>query len=197
VTEAAGGILVVCTGNVCRSPLAQLLLRARLGPLLPELAVSSVGTAALVGEPMTAQGQLVARRLGVDPAAHLARQLDPAELSSAALVLTMTREHRRAVVSASPGCVRRAFTLPEFARLLERVAVAWSPGSETEPRFADIVEAAASTRGSVRPAAPDDDDIVDPFGRSDAVYDRSARQIERAVAAIADALSRITGRSAA
>lgn len=84
-------ILLVCTGNICRSPMAEALLRERLKGSGHE--VRSAGTAALLGHPADPMAIEVAARAGLDIREHRARQLSRAMLSSADLVLAMDRSH--------------------------------------------------------------------------------------------------------
>lgn len=84
-------IVVLCTGNICRSPIAEAVLRERLNQ--PEVSISSAGTSALVGEPADALAVEVSRRYGFDLAPHRARQALPPLLLEADLVLVMTRAH--------------------------------------------------------------------------------------------------------
>lgn len=183
-------ILTVCTGNICRSPLAEQLLRAGLGSL-PGVRVRSAGTGALVGEAMTVQAQTLSRRFGGEGAdVHLARQLSTDELRSADLVLGATREHRRAVVELLPRASRHTFTIREFARLADTLddadlrELAAAPADPGE-RLRLLVELAATKRGiAVPPNEPEDDDIIDPYRRSDEVYEESAAQLVPAVQSI-------------
>ena len=169
-------LLVVCTGNVCRSPLAAALFSARLGP---DWQVESAGTAALVGRPMTPPTVDLARAGGVDHVAHEARQLTQPLAESADLILTAGRAHRRQVVELAPKVVRRTFTLREFARLAPGAARA---SAQASPSLGDLLAATAEQRrhwvGAVEPA---DDEIVDPFGAPEPVYAEAGRAIEDAV----------------
>lgn len=106
-------VLVVCTGNSCRSPMAAGLL-AKLVRGLPVF-VHSSGTAAPVGSPATPAAVEAARRLGADIVAHRARQLDPAQVQRADLVLCMDHHHRERVLNAVPEAVGKARLLLEFA----------------------------------------------------------------------------------
>ena len=96
-------ILTVCSGNICRSPLAEQLLRAGLAGI-DGVSVGSAGTVALVGEGMTPEAQGLSVRFGAaDAAAHVARLLDEQAIRDADLVLGLAREHRRAVVELVPA----------------------------------------------------------------------------------------------
>ncbi|HST63645.1 MAG TPA: hypothetical protein VLM05_00530, partial [Mycobacteriales bacterium] len=123
--RSAFRVLVVCSGNVCRSPLAERLLRARLDQELGAGAglftVTSAGTTAVVGAPMDPRAAAVARSLGADPDHFRARDLDAEQVIAADLVLTATRQHRGAVLRLHPAAHRYTFTLREFDRLTATV----------------------------------------------------------------------------
>lgn len=181
-------ILTVCTGNICRSPLAELLLHTRLADLDPT--VSSAGTRGLNASPMTPEAQRLAAQLGAtdtDIAAHRSRYLTEAHLAAPDLILTMTRDHRRHVAELAPTRLRSTFTVREFARLAEgfsddavRGAVASVADSDADAstRLRAAVTAVAARRGMVQPpTSPDDDDVIDPYRRSWATYELSAQQM--------------------
>ncbi|MGB4136226.1 MAG: hypothetical protein WA971_06670, partial [Microbacterium sp.] len=111
-------ILTVCTGNICRSPLAETLLHTRLAPR--GVRVHSAGTHGLAGHPMTEPAQQIALTRGGDAgyaAAHTARVLREDLLDDADLVLTMTAEHSSFAMQLMPRRMRRIFRVREFARL--------------------------------------------------------------------------------
>lgn len=186
-------VLMVCTGNVCRSPLAEALLAQVLGDLPVELA--SAGTGALVGEQMTEPTQRIAAELGVaDPAAHRAKQITEAHVRGADLVLALTREHRRQVVELVPSATRHTFTLRQLARLADLVTaddIEETQSVDPAARMRRAVEAAAQLRGMSPPIDhPEDDDVIDPYRRSEEVYRESADQLVPAVNAVAGLLRR-------
>lgn len=174
-------ILCVCTGNICRSPAAERLLAARLGP---EVRVASAGTLGLVGrgiEPEMA-AHLVA--LGVPDVGFAARRMTATDVRQADLVLGLTREHRAAAVELVPPAVRRAFTLLEFARLLATIEPKELPDGTVVDRLRAAVPLATTRRRRV--SAADLDDVVDPYRISQQAYDGSFVAIRTAVDAIAD-----------
>jgi protein-tyrosine phosphatase len=84
-------ILVVCTGNICRSPMAEALLRARLKQRGEQIA--SAGTGALVGHPADPDAVAVAADHGLDLSAHRAQQASGPLLSAMDLILTLDQSH--------------------------------------------------------------------------------------------------------
>jgi protein-tyrosine phosphatase len=170
-------ILAVCTGNICRSPAVERLLASKMGPTVT---VSSAGTHALVGHPISDPMAALLLDSGFEPDSFEARRLSEHMLKEADLILCMTREHRRLVVQLWPPAVRRAFTLREFARLLNWVDPAALPTGSPAERLRAAVPLAAAGRGRTR-MPPDADDVVDPFQLSKAVYAASFEQITSAV----------------
>jgi protein-tyrosine phosphatase len=190
-------ILTVCTGNICRSPLAAQLLHAALADR--GVTVVSAGTGAWADEPMTDEAAKLATARGVSPEvvkAHRARVLEKAMMASPDLVLGLTRDHRRIAAELAPRRVKSIFTLREFARLAEGLsdaearAVADEAGDAADERVRAVVAAVALRRGRVGPpASAADDDVVDPFRRGWKTYELSAAQIDPAV----DQVVRIIG----
>jgi protein-tyrosine phosphatase len=185
-------ILTVCTGNVCRSPMAERLLRSglaqRFGDEAAGVVVGSAGTGALVGEEMTSPTQVLVARHGGEAAGHGARALAEQLVAEADLVLAMTRRHRGDVLRLHPRATRRAFTLREAARLAPLVDRAELQVGSLEDRLRALVPAMAAKRGLVPVDDPDDDDVTDPFRRGDEVYEQMAAQLVPAVDAVLDAL---------
>ena len=104
-------------------------------------------------------------------------------LKEADLVLAMTRAQRGLVVELWPPAVRRTFTLREFARLLSWVDPSALPAGTPAERLRAATPLAAAERGR-KQSSPDEDDVVDPFRRSNAVYSDSFAQITSAVDSI-------------
>lgn len=176
-TGAGPGILFVCTGNICRSPAAELLFRARTVGRAVGIDVSSAGLRARTGEPAAPPTAALLRALGVDPAGFRAQQFLPSSVGPATVVLTMTAAQRTDAVARVPAAVRRTFTLREFVALARLTQLA--PERDPARRLAALVAGAGRARARRGPAG--DDDIPDPYGRPEEVHARVLAVLEAAV----------------
>lgn len=181
-------IVTVCTGNVCRSPAAELLLRRGLGP---DVVVESAGVQALVDHPIDPGMAEALIPLGLGGQQVTARALEPGMVERADLVLCMAREHRAAVAEIVPAAVRRLYTLTEFAALL----AGWEEDGRLRPfytrrvadRLGEFLAVAPRLRGTVG-LSPADHDIPDPYRQSAEDYRDAAERIARAAAVIVGCL---------
>ena len=92
-------ILVVCVGNICRSPIGEVLLQKHL----PHLEVNSAGIAALVGKPADPNSQAVALKDDIDLSQHIAQKLTSEMIAEHDLILVMEKGHIKAVTNLSPA----------------------------------------------------------------------------------------------
>ncbi|MHA7239326.1 arsenate reductase/protein-tyrosine-phosphatase family protein [Arthrobacter sp. TMS1-12-1] len=175
-------ILTVCTGNICRSPMAERLLQAGLDARFPaQFVVESAGTNALVGNAIDPRVAGFVRVLGGNADQFAARQLSPQILQGQDLVLALTREHRSRIVEMSPIMLRKTFTLRELARLLPRIAI--EDALQGPDRWSATPPKALRVR-SIHAGPPEEDDVVDPYGRTDDVYRRMLDQLNPAILAL-------------
>lgn len=188
-------ILSVCTGNICRSPVAELLLASALEPFR-EVVVASAGTGALVGGGVPEPAQRLAAGAGIDASAHRARQFDTAMLREADLIIAMAREHRRITVESFPGSMRRSFTLRELARVADGVehslpdAIRNAGATTPSEGMRAAVALASALRGTVPPpSSPDEFDIIDPYRRSEETYQQSFNELAPAARRVASFLA--------
>lgn len=182
-------IVVVCTANICRSPLAEAMLRRaaaeRCGPDAP-LRVSSSGVQGLAGEPAAPLSAEEATQRGLDLSRHVARVTDELGVWRADLVLTMTETHRGRIVRLLPSAARWTFTIREFARL----TAALKPIEVDLPvrdRVRFVTRLAHGARAYVaRPTGRED--VADPYGGPRAGYVETADELDELVARIAPQL---------
>ena len=188
-------ILMVCTGNVCRSPQAEQILRGaikggRASKMWSAVSVTSAGTHAMVDHGMPIEAAELSTALGGLPDRHLARQLTKEMIDDVDLVLALAREHRGAVARLSPKAVRKTFTLREFARTASHARERQLAGESIEvpDRLEDWVEYVYRSRGMIYVDSPDDDNVIDPFRRDRSIYEKSAAQIDTGIREILTAI---------
>jgi protein-tyrosine phosphatase len=177
-------VLFVCTGNICRSPMAERVFRARLDPALP-VRTTSAGTSGLTGWEMDAPSAIALREVGGDPEGHCAQRLSRHLIDDADLVLTAECVHRDAIARFDPSAAERAFTLREFGHFgdcLNRL-------SEPTPDALRARVAHLAVRRAAAPPLPHRlADIGDPYGAHMTLVRACARQVAVAVDAAIDAL---------
>jgi protein-tyrosine phosphatase len=169
-------VLMVCTGNLHRSPLAERLAASRSRVAETEVHFSSCGTHAPEGLAMDAAAAMALRQLGGDPAGHIARLLTGPMVEQAALVLTATSEQRDLVARKRPAARVKCFTLKEFVRLGADVAPAAGPDD-----VGRLIREVAAQREPFGSAASGRDQIADPHGANLSETLRCALEIGVAV----------------
>jgi len=166
-------ILVVCTGNVCRSPYIAAVLHAAL----PALRIAAAGTAPLLGALPDDQVRRALAERGIsadfEPARPLTRQL----VRDARLVVAATRLHRAEIVTRQPRAVEHTFTLKELARVIQ---------PSDDDLDAVVVRARAAARAD--DLRDYDDDLADPFGLDWPAYEKMAAEVDAALAVLIPAL---------
>jgi protein-tyrosine-phosphatase len=161
------GVLFVCTGNQCRSPMAAAFLCASVSKRGARLCVSSAGfLGGGVPPPENAVESLQA--IGLDISSHRSRAVSPRLLDSAGLIVAMTRRHLFDLAMADPPAWQRCFT---FAEVLSR-------GEEAGPRLPDetldswVVRLGSGRTRSSLMLLSLADDVPDPIGQGRAEFDR-------------------------
>jgi protein-tyrosine phosphatase len=170
-------LLVLCTGNICRSPMAAGLLRHRLAARGVEADVSSAGLL-LEQRPASDHGVDEMLRRSIDLRDHRSQVMTAELVAGADLVLGMAREHVREAVVLVREAWPRAFTLKELVRRGE--AVGSRRAGEDLSGWLGRCHAGRTTRDLLGAAAHDD--VADPIGGSAADYARTAAELEDLVA---------------
>lgn len=106
-------VIFVCTGNICRSPMAEYLLRRRLDPDSPWI-VSSAGVAAPRGMPASQPAVEALRSVGIDLRPHRSRLLTKEMVASCSLLVVMTEAHRMHVQNIAPAAGHKISLLKSF-----------------------------------------------------------------------------------
>lgn len=175
--ESPPRVLVVCTGNLCRSPVAEALLRRDLARAGIEADVTSAGIAAPSGATPDKKVLRVAAEHGVDVTDHRSRRLEPSDLTRADLVLVMTRAQSEQVLEFAPWAADRVVTLRAAAWKARSVPSRGMPFSTWAASLsADVPQAERTTSSS--------HDITDPIGRPLRRYREMAEEVEASVAAL-------------
>ncbi|MGY1635515.1 hypothetical protein ACI78V_02535 [Geodermatophilus sp. SYSU D00742] len=185
-------LLFVCTGNVCRSPMAERLATTWLSeatgclPHGDEVRITSAGLRAADGDPMDPRSAAALAELGVDPRDFRSQRLTPELAASADMVLTMTRQHRRSTLELTPRGLRRTFTVREAADLLRSADLSGLDRMPLEARTRELgIRLDAQRRWRV---SSGNDDIEDPIGRRLPVHQQVANTIAAALRPLTDAL---------
>jgi protein-tyrosine phosphatase len=176
-------LLVVCTANVARSPLAEAMLRERLGG--EGVGFASAGTRAREGLPAAEGSSDLAAERGLDLSDHRSRAVTAKLVEVADLVLTMSERQRDVCTPLAPGTAGRVFTLREFVRLLEAVDTTDAPTAPS-PRLHWLRDQAHLARPRAVPA-PGREDIADPIGREWDQWVELGADLDRLVGALAEA----------
>lgn len=100
-------ILVVCVGNICRSPMAEYLLKQDY----PQLMIDSAGISGLSGHPADDKAQLCMQHLGIDISGHIAKKLNAEHLKKADLILVMSKNQQAYIEQTWPFAKGKVFRL--------------------------------------------------------------------------------------
>jgi protein-tyrosine phosphatase len=176
-------ILVVCTGNQCRSPALERML-GRLLVTAPDspFDLDSAGTDAPPGHPVHPDTADALTRRGVPALGHTSQLLRPDQVTRADLILVAERRHRAAVLHADGHARPRTFTITEFERLVAD-AVSDEPAGPWE------LVAAADTRRHHSGGSPNsDDDIADPVKGNAFGHEATVTRLQKAASTIAAGL---------
>jgi protein-tyrosine phosphatase len=183
--KATFKVIFVCTGNICRSPMAEQMLIQKAEKNKLPIKVVSAGVMAMTGDPMTPQSADAMTKRGFAPTKHVSQDLTPKLLEEADLVLTATLDHRSAIARMLPKASKYSFTIDEFARLTSflRADPEFQEEFKKKPKetrdqyLKRAIQEAVLLRGMV-PTNLDPKDVIDPYGESIEVYNQVAEHID-------------------
>jgi protein-tyrosine phosphatase len=194
--KATFKVIFVCTGNICRSPMAEQMLIQKAEKNKLPIKVVSAGVMAMTGDPMTPQSADAMTKRGFTPTKHISQDLTPKLLEEADLVLTATLDHRGEIARMLPKASKYSFTIDEFARLTSflRADPEFQEEFKKKPKetrdqyLKRAMHEAVLLRGMV-PTNLDPKDVVDPYGESIEVYNQVAEHIDVMLEIIVDWMS--------
>ena len=128
-------ILFVCTGNTCRSPMAEVYFKSLCEKSgRTDITVESAGTFGGEGEPASSQSVSVMKNYGIDLSMHRSSTLTKKKIDTADLIIAMTSSHRHHVGSISSSALKKTRTLLEFAQKQGNIS---DPFGGTEKIYSD------------------------------------------------------------
>lgn len=156
-------ILFVCTGNTCRSSMAEGIFKYLINENnIENINVSSAGISAFEGEGANEKAIYTLNKKGIDILNHKARQLTKEIIESSDLILTMTSSHKSMILNAVPNLIDKVYTLKEFAYIINN-----------EAHGKDL-------------------NIQDPFGLDYNFYEKTAEEIEEQLKKIIKNINKLT-----
>lgn len=108
-------IIFVCTGNTCRSPMAEAILRKMVYAENLDVIVESRGTSVYSEDPINPKSAEALATIGISNVVHKAKQIMKNDIEESDIVLTMTQQHKLALLKTYPDFRYKIFTLAEYA----------------------------------------------------------------------------------
>lgn len=187
-------ILFVCTGNTCRSPMAEAMLRTIASAKGIEIDVQSAGVSTIDGLPVSEHAVHTLKERNIETEGT-SRALTNEAVDWADLILTMTTGHKRGLLQLYPEAVEKTFTLKEYTNQTESIL---QDIEELEQLYSEMqlkqalgqqLDNADRMKLLELERRIPSFDISDPFGGSLSVYSSCAAEIEQALHVLVDKLA--------
>ncbi|GIP19035.1 protein-tyrosine-phosphatase [Paenibacillus montaniterrae] len=186
-------ILFLCTGNTCRSPMAEAFLKGLAHEKGLILAVRSAGISTVDGLPVSTNSKHALERRGIQHQGSSVAMNEEA-LHWADLILTMTTSHKREVMRRYPEVMDKLYTLKEYAYMDDQLQAKLN---ELEELYSELqmqqllgqpIDEEKRKRAQKLELSMPSFDIADPFGGSQSIYDACADELEDAIFKLVDKL---------
>ena len=171
-------VLFICTGNICRSPMGELLLPQ----FMPDLESDSAGTRGLVAHEIAPNSKRLLDQHGIDSSSFRAKRVTPQIAQGSDLILCFEHEQRKEIAVIAPTAARKTFlsTISPTCASTARNRGTWGGNTRQEKlnryRHASMI----------RPMIPDTNNVEDPIGKDFAVYQAAYDEICKALQTIAN-----------
>jgi protein-tyrosine phosphatase len=109
-------VVFVCTGNTCRSPMAEALMKNKIQQSELDITVDSCGTNVYESEPVNHKAVEALKTIGINCFIHASRQINKSDLETADVVLTMTQQQKYSITKVYGDYKYKVFTINEYAR---------------------------------------------------------------------------------
>lgn len=182
-TDGTFRLLVMCTANQCRSPMAAVIAEAHLHRKGVDAVVASCGVMD-GGVPATSGAIRAVRRKGLDLSEHISHQLDLETLEAADLTVVMERQHLTGVAELSLRALDRSFTLGELSELVQVVG----PRTQDTPVGAWIAQINAMRHPTTVLSHSTEGNVEDPMGGPGRAYRSTVDELERLLVPVLDAI---------
>jgi protein-tyrosine-phosphatase len=173
-------VLFVCTGNLCRSPMAAGLAQTALGQ--DSLVVFRSAGFVKAGRPPTEEAIVVMAELGLDLRAHRSSLVKDVIGTNPDLIVCMTRQHLRSTVELEPSLLARTFTLAELADLCQRHGAR----DKDQPLAVYLDQLRGSRKIAELARSRGPGDIPDPIGKPLPEYRRCVSQLQKLTQSIVE-----------
>ena len=184
-------VLFICTGNICRSPMGELLFRTYTQGT--SLKVGSAGTHSLVGHAIDPSSNALMESVGIDASQFRSTQLTQSIANNADLILCFEPEQRHNVVIIAPTALPYTFTLTDFSNMCAYCAQHnMITGVTIQERLQSVINQSMQARPMLPPAAT----IPDPYRRNFEAFRSAARATNDAIRNILRSISYNTASAA-
>lgn len=176
-------VLFVCTGNICRSPMGELMF-----PLFfhsDAVETDSAGVNGLIDHQIDPSSNKLLKLDGIDASSFRSKRITPQLALSSDLILCFTEAQRGNIVTLAPRARSRTYTVSDFANLCRYCA---GNGLICGDTIEDRLDSIIANASMVRPMLPASQDIKDPYRREFKMFQNAHDQMGYAFADIAQAL---------